>query len=76
MSTLSLRLSDALLARLEAASRRRRVPKAALVRAALERELTGPEESSRTALTFSSHRLGNEAGGTWSRSELYGDDGR
>jgi predicted DNA-binding protein len=43
MSTLSLKLPDTLLARLEAASRRRRVRKAALVRAALEKELATME---------------------------------
>lgn len=27
-------------------------------------------------LTFSNHRLGANADATWSRSEIYGDDGR
>ena len=39
-----MKLPDALLARLEAASRRRRVAKSTLVRAALEKELASPEE--------------------------------
>lgn len=43
MSTLSLKIPDTLLARLEAASRRRRVGKTALVRTALEKELATTE---------------------------------
>jgi len=42
MQTISLKLPDALLAQLEKESRSRRMNKSALVRAALERELSGP----------------------------------
>jgi hypothetical protein len=38
--------------------------------------LNNPGESVRAPLTFSDHRLGANAGATWSRSEIYGDDGR
>ncbi len=43
MNTISLKLPDSLLRRLEQESRQRRVTKSALVRAALERELEQPE---------------------------------
>ena len=42
MQTISLKLPDSLLALLEKESRQRRTNKSALVRAALERELTKP----------------------------------
>ena len=42
MTTISLKLPDTLLARLEEESRHRRVNKSALVRAALEKELAAP----------------------------------
>ena len=42
MATISLKLPDTLLARLEEESRHRRVNKSALVRAALEKELAAP----------------------------------
>ncbi len=38
--------------------------------------LAGVEEPARAALTFSQHRLGSQEGRTWSRSEIYNDDGR
>jgi len=45
MQTISLKLPDSLLARLEKESRQRRTSKSALVRAALERELSsGPRK--------------------------------
>ena len=46
MSTLSLKLPDSLLRRLDQESRHRRMTKSALVRAALERELAQPETAS------------------------------
>ena len=45
MRTISLKLPDALLERLERESRLRRMNKSALVRAALERELFGKSEN-------------------------------
>ena len=42
MTTISLKLPETLLARLEKESRQRRVNKSALVRAALEKELAAP----------------------------------
>ena len=42
MQTISLKLPESLLARLEQASRHRRTTKSSLVRAALERELSAP----------------------------------
>lgn len=45
MRTISLKLPEALLARLEKESRARRMNKSALVRAALERELSAPKRN-------------------------------
>lgn len=38
--------------------------------------LAGAEEPARAPLAFSNHRLGTQAGRTWSRSEIYDDNGR
>ena len=34
------------------------------------------QSAAREPVTFSNHRLGANGGATWSRSEIYGDDGR
>jgi len=51
MSTLSLKLPDTLLLRLDQESRQRRVTKSALVRAALERELE-PQKNTKQASCY------------------------
>ncbi len=51
MSTLSLKLPDSLLLRLDQESRARRLSKSALVRSALERELQ-PSKSARVATCY------------------------
>ncbi len=51
MSTLSLKLPDSLLRRLDQESRARRLSKSALVRSALERELQ-PSKSARAATCY------------------------
>jgi hypothetical protein len=51
MSTLSLKLPDSLLLRLDQESRARRLSKSALVRSALERELQ-PSKSARAATCY------------------------
>lgn len=45
MSTLTLKMPDSLLLRLQQESRLRRVSKTALIRTALEKELKGPQDS-------------------------------
>jgi len=60
MSTLSLKLPDSLLLRLDRESRQRRMTKSALVRAALEREL----EQQPTAKGASCHDLARDLAGS------------
>ena len=60
MSTISLKLPDSLLLRLDQESRQRRMTKSALVRAALERELDQPE----TAAGASCYDLARDLAGS------------
>ena len=60
MSTLSLKLPDSLLPRLDQESRQRRMTKSALVRAALEREL----EQTETAAAASCYDLARDLAGS------------
>jgi predicted transcriptional regulator len=60
MSTISFKLPDSLLLRLDQESRQRRMTKSALVRAALERELQQPE----TAVGASCYDLARDLAGS------------
>jgi hypothetical protein len=57
MQTISLKLPDSLLALLEKESRLRRMNKSALVRAALERELSAPKREGRPTCYDLAHDL-------------------